>query len=295
MYSEMKMYNEAAASLNQAILNRPDYAAAYEELGVVQRMLGRNYEAIASLNKAIQLDPEAGGAYMGLGDVYYYGTKEYQKAINAYVRGLQYDNDNHVATYNIGWAYNELGNYKEAIRYAELWYANYKLKQDVQAINSYKRALQYKPDHANSYFGIADVYYENLKNYQLAADYYRKGLAYKPDDASALYRLGFCYNDLGNYQEAINVLARAKQLNPEWVGVHTELGYSYMKLQRYNEAITSLRQAIAVNKDAQVARYYLGLIYVYTNNRNAAMNEYRELQRLNSDYAPKLLNVINGR
>lgn len=310
LYNDLKMYNDAVTYLRQSIYYRPDYAEAYEELGVSLRRLGRNSEAITAFNKAISLDPGDSGGYMGLGDVYYYGTKEYQKAINAYLNGLQLDDDNYIATYNVGWSYNELGNYNEAIRwmnqtakikpdyysaYVEMGYAYYKLNQDTQSINAYQKALQYKPDYANAHLGIADVYYENLKNYQLAADNYRKGLMYKSNDITAMYRLSWCYNHFGRYQEAIDWLVRAKQLKPEIAVLHIELGYSYMMLKRFNDAAVSLRQALAINKDSQLARYYLGQVYYYGGNRNAAIAEYRELQRLNSQYAPKLLDIINGK
>jgi tetratricopeptide (TPR) repeat protein len=308
MYNDMKMYNEAVASLNQAIYYRPDYANAYEELGVAQRRLGRNSEAVAAFNKSIQLDPSDSGAYMGLGDVYYYGTKEYQKAINAYLKGLQYDSDNYIAAYNIGWSYNELENYNEALTwlnkvislkpayaeaYREMGYANFKLKKDTPAIAAYQKALQLDPSLTSAQFGIADVYYEDLKNYQLAADNYKRGLARSPDNALALYRLGFSYNDSGRFEEAIVPLARARQLKPEWAGVHLEIGYAFLKLKRYSDSITALKQTIALNRDSQPGHLYLGQAYVYANLKDAAMGEYRELKRLKSEeYAQQLLDLI---
>jgi len=308
VYFEQKQYAGAVSMLTTATSLNPDSGDAFEQLGISLRMLGRNAEAIDALNRAIELNPEDSGGYMGLGDAYYYGTKDYAKAVDAYVKGLQYQPDNDVAAYNVGWASNDLGNYDDAIKwlneclrikpnyspaYTELGYANYKLKQDSTAMNAYQKALQIDPRSSSAYFGIGDIYYYNQKNYVLAAEKYKSGLAIKPDDVNALYRIGYCYNDQELYQEAIDSLSRAKQLKPDYAPTQVELGYAYYKLNRYAEAASTFKQASAVDRTNQLAHYYLGLVYVATGDRNGAMAEYRALQQLSSDYASKLLASIN--
>lgn len=307
IYNEQKRYADAEGFLNQSIRNKSDYAAAHEELGIVLRHLGRNADAIRSFNRAIELAPEDGGPYLGLGDVYFYGTGEYQKAIDAYSKGLQYEPNNDVAAYNIGYADNDIGNYNDALSwlakaiklkpayydaYVETGYAYRKLQNQAQAIAAYQKALQLKPNGASALTGIGDVYFEIPKKYDTAADYYRRGLAIQPDNASALYRLGYSYNDMGQYAQAIDVLDRSRRLKPEWVFTMNELGYSYKQLKRYDDAIAVLRQAVSTNRDNQLAHYYLGQVYVLTGNRSEANGQYRELQRLNSDYAEKLMDAI---
>jgi tetratricopeptide (TPR) repeat protein len=276
-------------------------------LGIIQRHLSRNAEAIRSLNKAIEIDSQNGRAYMGLGDVYFYGTSEYQKAIDAYTKGLEYDTDNHVAEYNIGYSYNDLGNYNQALEYlakalkadtsdydayVETGYAQRKLKNETEAMAAYQKALQLKPGSSSALFGIGDVYFEIEKKYTTAADFYRRGLTNSPDSPTALYRLGYAYNDSGNYSDAVDVLTRAHKLKPQWATIMEELGYSYKQLKRYDDATTILKQAVTASRDADLAHYYLGQVYVSTGNKSGANNEYRELQRLNSEYTDKLMDMI---
>jgi tetratricopeptide (TPR) repeat protein len=118
-------------------------------------------------------------------------------------------------------------------------------------------------------------------------------LAISPNSANALYRLGYVYDDAGNYSEALDVLLRAQQLQPKWLRIMEELGYSYIQLKRYDEAGNVLRQAVSTYKNAELAHYYLGQVYVAKGNRANANTEYRELQRLNSEYASKLMGMIN--
>lgn len=205
IYREKKMWADAERYLQQSIRNKPDYADAYQELGAVQRHRGRNQDAIASFNKAISLDSENGQAYMGLGDVYFYGTNDYEQAIDAYLKGLAIDQDNEVAAYNVG----------------------------------------------------------------------------------------FSYNDLGQYQNAMTYLHKALQLKPSYVEAKAELGFAQLKLKRYPEAAVTLKSAVAADPSFDTSHYYLGQVYVLTGNRTSAMSEYRELQRLSSQYADRLMNMIN--
>lgn len=308
IHNDFQEYAEALPVLNQAIALAPQAANVRIEKGYSLRHLGRNAEAITELNRAIQLNSSDSLGYLGLGDVYFYGTKEYQKAIDFYSKGLQYDGQNSVAAYNTGWAYNELGNYSEAIKwlsratqikpdyasaYSEMGWAYDQLGQATDSINAYQSALQYDPSSSSALFGLGDVYYGKEKNYELAAAKYKSGLAIKSDNANAWQRLGYCYNDLGQYDDAVNALLKAKQLKPDLGSAYVELGYAYFRLQRYNEAVSTFKQASTINPDSQLAHYYLGQVYLATDNRNGAMGEYRTLQGMGSDYAKKLYDLIN--
>ena len=62
------------------------------------------------------MDPQAGLAYLGLGDVYYYNTKQYGEAINAYSKGVQLRPKSPGALYNLGWCYNDAERYNDAVQ-----------------------------------------------------------------------------------------------------------------------------------------------------------------------------------
>ena len=205
LYREKKMYAEAERYLQQSLSNKSENAKALNELGAVQRHLGKNSQAVSTFNKAISLDPDDSEPYMGLGDVYFYGTNDYENAIDAYLKGLQGEPDNEIAAYNIGYS----------------------------------------------------------------------------------------YNDLGEYQNALTYLNKAVQLKPGYVEARAEIGFAQLKLKRYPEAATTLRSAVAASPNFDTPHYYLGQVYVLTGNRTGANNEYRELQRLNSQYAERLMKMID--
>lgn len=308
IHNDYEEYDQALPFVERALALDPQVSYLHTEKGYSLRRLNRNVEALAEFKRAVQIDPNSVLGNLGIGDVYFYGTKEYEKAIDAYKRGLQLDNTKHIAAYNIGWSYNELGNYDDAVKYlsrattikpdyaaafSEMGYAYNRLDQTANSISAYQRALVYDPSSSSALFGLGDAYYNKEKNYELAAEKYKSGLAIKPDNANAWQRLGYCYNDLERYNEAIAALSKAKQLEPNLGSAYVELGYAYFKLQRYSEAVSTFKQASSINPASALAHYYLGQVYLATKNRNGAMAEYRALQQLGSDYAQKLNELIN--
>jgi len=236
----------------------------------------------------------------------YYDKQDYDSALAAYESAARLKPSYH-ALYRTGWIYNDRQEYTEALRpltqavglssnpynaYVEIGYAYRKLENADQAMTAYRKALEYQPRGAFALFGMGDVYFEISKKYDTSADYYRQGLAVESDNATALYRLGYAYNDMGQYNRAIDALNQSRQLKPDWVINMNELGYAYKQLKRYDEAADVLREAVATDRDNQLAHYYLGQVYVITGNRSGANGEYRELQRLNSEYAAKLIGLI---
>jgi tetratricopeptide (TPR) repeat protein len=173
IYSEQKNYSEAERYLLQSIRNNSENANAYEELGVVQRRQGRDNEAIRSFNRAISLDPQASGAYMGLGDVYFYNKEDYASANDAYLKGLELDPDNRVAAYNVGYGFNDMSRFTDAIPWlqkaiklkadyvearAELGFAQLKLKRFPAALTTLRTAVSMNNNFDTSHYYLGQVY-----------------------------------------------------------------------------------------------------------------------------------------
>jgi Flp pilus assembly protein TadD len=60
--------------------------------------------------------------------------------------------------------------------------------------------------------------------------------------SSALYRIGWIYNDLEDYDSAVDPLQRVVSIQPNNAAAQFELGYAYKKLERYSEALTAFHQ-----------------------------------------------------
>ena len=163
IYNDQKNYMAALSSLRHAIDIKPEYPDAHSELGYSYRQLNRNQEAIQEYQIALQQKPDHGLAYLGLADVYYYNTKQYREAADAYRKGLRLRPGSATSNFNLGWCLNDLQQYseattvlREAIRikseYAEahneLGYALLQLNRYPEAVQELSTAISQRKDYA---------------------------------------------------------------------------------------------------------------------------------------------------
>ncbi len=299
-YNEEGMYTEAIDALKKEEKAGPaDKASNFFELGYSYKSLKKYDEALANLNQAIAIDDEYALAFKERGNTYY-KMKEYEKALDDFNKyeNLSEEIDDAVFFYNKGWTENDLEKYEEAVKslkycvdldrsysdgYAELGYAYYKLNQNSEAINNYRRAMELdkESDHI-PILGIADVYFDNIKNYDSALVYYEKGIKLKKDSRSAFYRLGWCYNDKKRYQDALEPLKQAIHLDAEYKDAKTELGYAYYKLEKYDDALEQFNPIMNKDSKHQLSRYYAGFCYYMKGEQERLKKMIDELTALNS-------------
>lgn len=151
-----------------------------------------------------------------------------------------------------------------------------------QAITSYKKALDLMPDHAEAHKGLADAYRER-KRYAAAIVSYRNALEIKSDYAEAHHDLSAVYRSKGLYQEAFASSKRAAKLQPKNSCYRRDLGMNLIFLGKYGQGRKELRKALA--QDSRVtwggssARLDLGFSYFLQNRFQGAMGEFEKSER----------------
>jgi tetratricopeptide (TPR) repeat protein len=88
------------------------------------------------------------------------------------------------------------------------------LEEYEEAITSYDKALQFKPDKDSAWYNRGVALF-NLGRYGEAITCYDKVLQIKPDNYSAWYNKACCYTLQSNHEDALSSLSRAIELNPE--------------------------------------------------------------------------------
>ena len=167
------MKRTAKWTLRHAIDIKPEYPDAHSELGYSYRQLNRNQEAIQEYQIALQQKPDHGLAYLGLADVYYYNTKQYKEAADAYRKGLRLRPGSATSNFNLGWCLNDLQQYseattvlREAIRikseYAEahneLGYALLQLNRYPEAVQEFSTAISQRKDYGLAHYNLGVTY-----------------------------------------------------------------------------------------------------------------------------------------
>jgi tetratricopeptide (TPR) repeat protein len=130
------------------------------------------------------------------------------------------------------------------------------LEEYEEAIASYDRSLQIKPDNDSAWNNRGYTFHDSGR-YEEAIASYDKALQFKSDNDSAWYNRGIALDNLGRYEEAIASFDRALQLKPDgdaWYARGVTLG----SLGRYEEAIISFDKALQLSPDNDSAWYNRG-------------------------------------
>jgi Flp pilus assembly protein TadD len=117
------------------------------------------------------------------------------------------------------------------------------LRQDqfAKAQSALAQSLSLKPDPETEY--LLGVCLEKLGNRAAAIDTFRRVVRTRPDHAAAHSALGSAYREAGNYAEARTSLERAVALNPNDLRANYQLGLVYTKLGDTEAAKKSFARA----------------------------------------------------
>ena len=164
---------------------------------------------------------------------------------------------------NVGFAYSQLGDYKEAIDY-------------------FKKAVEIDPNSAVSYSNIG-LTYISLKDYPSAVPFLEKAIELDPDNslmAPAYHGLGANNLYSGKFEEAMPYLKKAIMIDPNFADAYANLGGAYAQLGQMEEAITNLVKAIQINPNHVNAYLNLASCYESQEQKELAKDNYLKAREL---------------
>ena len=154
LYLQTNKLGLAKRLLKKAVLIKPDFVEAYNNLGATLKGLGEYNEAAKYLHKALQIKPEYVDAYSNLGAVlnilgeYQQAKKYLEKAIKIKPKFLN-------SYKNLALTFQELGDIKQEIncfkKLAELE------KTPSKAIEYYRKAIKFEPENLSYYYHLNDL------------------------------------------------------------------------------------------------------------------------------------------
>jgi tetratricopeptide (TPR) repeat protein len=142
-------------------------------------------------------------------------------------------------------------------------------EKNEEAIASYDKALEIKPDKHEAYYNRGNSL-ANLGRYEEAIASYDMALEIKPDDHEAYYNRGNSLDNLGRYEEAIASYDMALEIKPDKHEAYYNRGISLRKLGRYEEAIASYDMALEIKPDDPGALYNKACCYGLQNQAERA-------------------------
>jgi len=306
--NELKEYDNAITYLQKAKQLKPS-ATIFFELGFACDNSGKKDEAIENYKKAIELYPKYYDAHKHLGDVYFEQTN-YATALNYYKKYFEIARvPDTYYYYKASQCSNNLKDYADAIlylekyepsgredfakKYTETGYAYYMTGYNDDAIKAYQKALDANPTDGAVLRGIANVYYNNLEDYDKALNYFNLALQYdEKNSKDCYYKAGWIYVQQQKYEEAIVVLEKAADDNTKDADSREQLGFAYYKLNKYDESILQFNKAIELHAQSGISYFYKGLSYASLNQKENAMEAYAHLKLIDKGNAEQLLKQI---
>ncbi|MFM8298461.1 MAG: tetratricopeptide repeat protein [Microcystis aeruginosa] len=175
----------------------------------------------------------------------------------------------------------------DPVQASELWHEKGLIhqmgKEYEQAIASYDRALEIKPDFHEAWNnrGIA---LGNLGRWAEAIASYDQALEIKPDYHQAWNNRGIALGNLGRLEEAIASYDRALEIKPDFHDAWNNRGIALYNLGRFEEAIASYDRAIKINSNYADAYYNKACCYGLQNNVELAIENLQRAINLDVKY-----------
>ena len=189
--------NQAAAWYREAIARDPNFALAIAQLAIsrmrhhwlVAPLRERELaEAGALAKQALTLAPNLAEAHVALGVFYYYGSRQYEPALNEFRRAVELQPNNSQALQFIGYVHRRQGEWE-------------------RTLDDLGKSLEHDPRNASIMGNLAQTY-SLLRRWKDAENIARHALTIDPHDATSMSMLLVSdFNQSGDIRETLRLLA----------------------------------------------------------------------------------------
>ncbi|MBV9576632.1 MAG: tetratricopeptide repeat protein [Gammaproteobacteria bacterium] len=278
VYAEEGKLEAAQACLEKAILIEPNAPALHLHLANILKARGLFNQAINLLEALVIRCPDFAAAFNNLGIVYF-AQEKWQAAIAAYQNAIKLQADYADAYYNLGLAYAKSGKLSHAISAyeavialnAEHAGAQFQLASLLMRKNQYPAALKYllsielrHPFHFETQSNIATCYLK-LGNLQEAEKYYLKALTIVPQDEQILFNVGVLHMQQGHIDQAIHFYLQAVAHQPGSFAAHNNLAVAYLAKKDVSQALLHFRKAESIAPENEAIRHTINILAQQTH------------------------------
>lgn len=263
-------------------------------------------QTVSSLSAVTQKNKRAAAEKLYSQGVALLSRDDFARALPFFEKAAETDPGYAEAWYQVGYAYGVLGRHADSLKasktaaklrpdwsetYVNIGASSYALQQYKEAADAYRTAIRLDDDKADTQYALG-LTLEKLNRSDEEALAYKRALALNPGHAGAMERLGLAYMKMKRWNDAFTAFDQLKIYKPEaktynYIG---ETLYELGKVQEANEAFTT---AVNYNPDLEKARYNLGRSYLKLGNTDMAQVQYELLKAARSDWADRLLVLIN--
>ncbi|MBA2493646.1 MAG: tetratricopeptide repeat protein, partial [Acidobacteria bacterium] len=263
-------------------------------------------QTFSSLNSESQKNKRAAAQSLysqGLGIL---SRDDYAHAATYFEKAAEIDPNYAEAWYQAGYCYGMLGRHTDALRatrqaaklrpewsetYVNIGASSFALGQYKDAAEAYKQAVKIDANNADTQYALG-LSLNKLGRTDEEILAYKRALTLKPDYANAYELLGSAYFKQKKYAESLAAFEQLKTYKPD-AKTYNYLGENYFELGKTEESVDAFNNAVSYNSNFEKARFNLGRAYLKLGNRDSAMIQYEILRNSKSDWADRLLVLLN--
>ena len=231
---------------------------------------------------------------------------DYARALPYFEKAVEADPNYAEAWYQAGFCYGLLGRHNDALKasrqaarlrpewaetFVNIGASSFALGQYKDAADAYRQAIKIDDDNPETQYAYGLTLGKlNRTDEEILA--YKRAVALKPDHAGAIEKLGIAYFKQKRYGDSAAAFEQLRTYKPD-ASTFNYLGESFFELGKTEDSVDAFNNAVAYNPDFDRARFNLGRAYVKLGNRDMAQVQYEILKNSRSDYADRLLVLLN--
>jgi tetratricopeptide (TPR) repeat protein len=219
---------EAIAGYQRAILAKPDYAEAHNNLATAFLAQGRLEDAVARYRRALSLKPDYAEAHSNLA-VALIAQGKIADGVPCYERAIALNPGRADIHYNLGIALASQGRTDEAAA-------------------RYRHALALKPDYAEAHNNLGNLLAAQ-NNTTDAGFHFAQSLAIDPRNFEAHNNMGNAFRDQGRFDLALSHYSRAIEIRP--ASVESHYNRAMVKTFQHSDADLNAMEELAARGDLQ--------------------------------------------
>jgi tetratricopeptide (TPR) repeat protein len=285
---------QAAEQLfKQAIEQKPDFAGAHVDLGLLYAQTNRAGDAVPEFEEALRLDPTRIDARSALLGAWREEARtavrahDFEKALALLIQARKVGPKDPNVLFDFGMVALQLSLFLDAEQafretLAEqnndpnaiygLGRAQIGLAKFEDAKGSFEEYLRLRPDDASGPYGLGFVL-ESLEQGAAAHDQFERSIALQPAQTESYFQLGMMDLDQGKLDGAAGRFTRVLDRDPKHAGALTGMGRVKFQQKDYADASALLQRAVASDSSIRQAHYYLGLAYARLGRKDEAEKE----------------------
>jgi protein O-GlcNAc transferase len=214
------------------------------------------------------------------------------------------------AWYELGWTYNELGKYADAVKalskaklylkdapkvFYESGYANDFADNIPDAVKDYQKAIELKSNYADAYRQLANIAFDIDKDYDKALKLYNQYVNYSTEadiSSKTWYKKGFSEIEFEKWDDAITSLKKSIALDDKYAAAFDEIGYAYYKTGDAELATEAYLTSAKLLGTSSTPYTGLGDVYHYLKEQpDQAMVYYKKAIEINPKSASSQFGV----